>query len=125
MRVVETARGISVLARSDNLAAPVLLLSRAGAAPLEAPFRRIESGGWAAELVPPVHGLWNASILDRGGSLASFQIAVNGGLGGVRSDAAAALAAHRTKLFRSVHLPCDLAGRCSSCPPWPARSCCG
>ena len=105
MRVVETARGISVLARSDNLAAPVLLLSRTGMSALEAPFRRVSPEGWAAELVPPVHGLWNASILDRGGSLASFQIAVNGGFGGIRSDAAAALAAHRARLFRSIHLP--------------------
>ena len=105
VRVVETARGISVLARSDDLAAPVLLLSQEGSPPQEAPFHRIGTGGWAAELVPPFHGLWNASILDRGGSLASFQIAVNGGLGGVRSDAAAALAAHRARLFRPIHQP--------------------
>jgi hypothetical protein len=105
VRVVETGRGISVLARSDNLVEPVLLLSKEGAVPLETPFRRINTEGWTAELVPPMHGLWSASILDRGGSLASFQIAVNGGLGGVRSDAAAAFAAHRERLFRPVHLP--------------------
>lgn len=105
MRVVETARGLSVLARSDHLVAPVLLLSKAGAAPLETPFRRNGPEGWAAELVPPTHGLWNASILDRGGSLASFRMAVNGGLGGVRSDAAGAFAAHRERRFRLVQLP--------------------
>jgi hypothetical protein len=105
VRVVETSRGISVLVRSDNLVEPTLLLSKEGAAPLEASFRSTGPGGWGAELVPPVHGLWHATIHDRGGSLASFQLSVNGGLGGVRSDAAAALAAHRTKLFRMVHVP--------------------
>ena len=105
VRVVETARGLSVLARSDNLVEPVLLLSKEGAAPLETPFHRISAESWAAELVPSQHGLWSASILDRGGSLASFQVAVNGGLGGVRSDAAAAFAAYRERLFRPVHLP--------------------
>lgn len=105
VRMVETARGISVLARSENLVEPVLLLSKEGAAPQEAPFHRISNEGWAAELVPPIYGLWHASILDRGGSLASFQIAVNGGLGGLRSDAVAALGAHRVKPFRAVHLP--------------------
>ncbi len=105
VRVVETARGLTVLARSDSLVAPVLLLSRTGAPPLETPFRRADSGSWVAEPVPPFFGLWNASILDRGGSLASFRIAVNGGLGGVRSDADAALAAYRPKPVKLVHLP--------------------
>jgi hypothetical protein len=105
VRVVETARGLSVLAHSDTLVAPVLLLSRAGAPPLETPFRRASSESWVAEPVPPFHGLWNASILDRGGSLASFQVAVNGGLGGVRGDADAALAAYRPKPVKVVHLP--------------------
>lgn len=105
VRVVETARGISVLARSDNLAAPVLLLSRAGAPALEVAFRRVSPEGWSAELVPPFRGLWSASILDRGGSFASFQVAVNGGFAGTRSDAAAALAEYRPKRFRMLQAP--------------------
>lgn len=105
VRVVETARGLTVLARSDTLAAPVLLLSRPDASALEVPFHRSGAEGWAAEVVPPRHGCWNATILDRGGSLASFAVVVNGGLAGVRSDAAAALADHRPRRFRWVHLP--------------------
>jgi len=105
VRVVESARGLSVLARSDTLVEPVLLLSKEGTAPLETPFRRSGPEGWAAEVVPPLHGLWNASILDRGGSLASFRIAVNGDLGGIRSDTAAALEAYRARHFRLLRLP--------------------
>lgn len=105
IRVVETARGISVLARSDSPVAPALLLSREGCEPLEAPFRRNGTDGWIAEVVPPNHGLWHAEILDRGGSLAAFPVAVNGGLGGIRSDAAAALANYHTPFLRFIHVP--------------------
>ena len=105
VRVVETARGVTVLARSDSLVAPVLLLSKEGRPPLEAPFRRNSPSGWAAETVLPFTGLWHATILDRGGSLAAFQVAVNGDLGGARSDALQALAAHRARRFRPVRLP--------------------
>lgn len=105
VRVVETARGLSVHARSDSLVAPVLLLSRQDRPPLEVAFRRNDPQGWVAELSPPYHGMWNAAILDRGGSLASFPVAVNGGFAGVRSDAVAALEAHRLKPFRLIHLP--------------------
>ncbi len=105
VRVVETARGLTVLARSDTLAAPVLLLSRSDASALEVPFRRSGTEGWAAETVPPLHGRWNATILDRGGSLASFALVVNGGMGGTRSDAATALAGHSPRIYRWVHLP--------------------
>jgi len=105
VRIVETARGLSVLVRSDSLVAPVLLLSQAGASPLTTPFHRTDPGGWVAEVVPPFHGLWHATIQDRGGSLAAFPLAVHGGLRGVRSDAAAALAAHRTRSFRCIHQP--------------------
>ncbi|HWQ09284.1 MAG TPA: vWA domain-containing protein, partial [Holophaga sp.] len=105
VRVVQTARGISVLVRSDDLVAPALLLSRAGAPPVTCPFRRMDPGGWVAEAVLPFQGIWNAAILERGGSLAAFRIGVSGGLGGVRSDSAAALAAFRPKRFRIVRLP--------------------
>ena len=104
-RVVQTGRGLSVLVQSDQLVAPCLLLSRAGAPPMELPFRRSGPEGWVAEAVPPFQGIWHATILERGGSLASFRIAVNGGLTGVRSDAAAALEAYHPKAFRIVHLP--------------------
>lgn len=105
VRLVETARGITVLARSDALAAPVLLLSRPGTPPVEAPFRRSGSDGWAAEVVLPFNGRWHATILDRGGSLGAFEVAVNGGLNGIRSDAATVLAAYRPRRARWVHLP--------------------
>jgi len=105
LRVVETARGLTVLARSDTLVAPTLLLSRPDATPLETPFRRTGSEGWSAEVVPPHRGRWNATILDRGGSLASFEVAVDGGLAGTRSDAVNALAAYRPRSFRWVHVP--------------------
>jgi hypothetical protein len=105
VRVVETARGLTVMARSDTLAAPALLLSRPGASPLETRFLRNGSDGWVAEVVPPYRGRWRAAILDRGGSLASFEIAVNGGLGGIRSDSANAWAAYKPRYFRKVHAP--------------------
>jgi hypothetical protein len=105
LRVVESARGLSVLARSDTLVEPALLLSKEGLTPLETPFRRTGPDGWTAEVVPPSFGLWSASILDRGGSLASFRVAVNGGFAGVRSDAAMALEAYRARRVRLLHLP--------------------
>jgi len=103
VRVVETARGVNVIAQSDDLSAPVLLLSREGSPAQEVVFQRTGNQSWSAETVPPHHGIWNATILDRGSSLASFQLAVNGGLGGIRSDAEAALIAYRPRWYRPVH----------------------
>jgi hypothetical protein len=100
--VAETARGLTIIASSDRLVAPRLFLSREGTAPCEAEFRKSSPGAWAAEIAPPYHGEWSASILDRGSSVASFPIAVNSGLGGQRSDSERALSEYRPRLFRNV-----------------------
>lgn len=105
IRVVEDARGITVLARSDGLTEPRLLLSRAGSPPLEADFRRAGPELWSVALAPPFRGEWRATLLDRGSSLASIPVSFNGGLGGVQSAAAGALEAYRTALFRPVRSP--------------------
>ncbi len=100
--VAESAEGLEVIARSDRLAAPRLLLSRAGSGSLDLAFRRRGSGAWAAEAQLPERGEWSASILDRGGTVASFPLAVNGGFVSARADSAAALAAWRPLAFRTV-----------------------
>jgi len=103
--VTETARGLVVSVRSDRLAAPRLLLSRAGSPPLEAAFHRAGASTWAVEVAPPAKGRWSASILDRGSSLAAFPVAVNGGMAGGRADAMAALAGYRPSAFRLARFP--------------------
>jgi len=103
--VTEAERGLVLYLKSDRLAAPRLLLSRAGETAIEVPFRRVGASGWAAEAAPPATGRWNASVLDRGAALASFPVAVNGGISGTRADAAAALAGHRPLPFRSARSP--------------------
>jgi hypothetical protein len=103
--VTETARGIAVLVRGDRLVAPRLLLSRAGNLPIEAAFRKVGAASWSAELSPHASGRWNATILDRGSSLASFPLAVNGGMAGERADAVASLADYHPSLFRVAKAP--------------------
>lgn len=100
--VTEASRGLVLTIKSDRLASPRLLLSREGGEALELPFRRVGASTWAAEASPPRAGRWNASVLDRGSSLSSFPVAVNGGLGGERADARAALEGHRPLAFRSA-----------------------
>ena len=104
IRVVETAAGLSIVARSDAFLEPRLLLSRAGSPTLDAAFRRTNPETWAAEVVPPFRGQWNASIADRGGSFASFPLVYNGNLAGTTSGDLAALTAYRPQAFRFVRL---------------------
>ena len=97
--VTESARGILLSLRSDSLVEPRVLLSRAGSEPIELSFRRSGDRDWAAETVLPYSGEWSAKLLDRGSSLASFPLFVDGGMGGARADAEAALAAYRPLPF--------------------------
>lgn len=95
--VVETGASVSVSVTSDFLAAPRLLLTAAGEAPLELAFVRSGPGSWSAEAVPPRAGRWNAAVLDRGSSLASFPLPANLGLGGADSEAAEVLRGWRAR----------------------------
>jgi hypothetical protein len=88
--ILETSREARVLVRSDSLASPRLLLSRQGESEREIRFIRAGPDSWQASVVAPSEGRWRVSLLDRGSSLASFDLARNEGIGGVDSKSAAA-----------------------------------
>jgi hypothetical protein len=104
LRIAETGRGLNVIARSDLLVEPRLLLSREEGGRIEAPFER-RGRIWSAEIAPPHLGPWKASIVDRGSAVASFSLNVNDALGGSRSEALASLLGHGRAAFRLVRSP--------------------
>ncbi|MDP3179117.1 MAG: VWA domain-containing protein, partial [Spirochaetaceae bacterium] len=75
--ISETARGTTILLRSEELTAPRALLSRDGRSTREAAFRKVGTASWTAEAALPDTGAWNASIVDKGAVVASFPLAAN------------------------------------------------
>lgn len=100
--ILETAREDRVVFSGGSLVAPSLEVSDAGKSPIDFPFVRRDGETWQASVVLPSPGLWRASLMDRGTSLASFGLPADSGLVGTDAASVAAAAGFSGAAFRLI-----------------------